>query len=58
MVDFVYLPIYAFVAVIDEIVSFLAGIVFFQALQTSAEVVGVGVQWMEETVLDETCQEI
>jgi len=39
-------------------VSFQVGIVFFQVAQTLAEVVAIGVQWTEEKLVDETCQEI
>ena len=52
------MPIYSFVAVIDGMVSFQAGIVFFQVVQTLAEAGVVGVQWREETILDGKCQEI
>ena len=52
------MSICAFVAVKDEMVSFQAGIVFFQVLQTLVEAVAVGTQWTEETILDETRQEI
>ena len=43
-------PICAFVAVIDGMVSFQAGIVFFQVVQTLAEYVAVEAQWTEETI--------
>ena len=54
IITWVYMTIYSFVAVIDGMVSFQAGIVFFQVVQTLAEAVAVGVQWTEETILDET----
>lgn len=54
----VHLPICAFVAVIDGIVSFRAGIVSFQVKQTLAVVAGAVVLWTEETIWDGTCREI
>merc|ERR1719312_2239042 len=54
----VYMPIYSCVIVIDGMVFFQAGIVFFQVVQTLAEDVEIGVQWREETILDGTWQEI
>ena len=54
----IHLTICAFVAVIDGMVSFQAGIVFFRVLKTLTEAAAVGVHWMEEAILDETCQEI
>ena len=54
----IHIPICAFVAVKDGMVSFQAGIVFFWVVKTFAEAALVGVQWTEEAILDETCQEI
>ena len=57
-VSAVHLPICAFAAVIGEMVSFQAGIVFFQVVQTLAEASAVVTQLTEETIWDGTCPEI